>query len=1140
MTTGTTTTMVKVGACALMLVTLVGASARVASASDLVGGSSARVNQASLGDSASIQCSYVMSAVGTAVKSDADAGSMANPFGSLESAQLALKPGDTLCVESGTYTFSTFVGAEIIAQGTEAAPIAIKGVDTRGVGLPKFKFTGAVAFDFRAAAYVSLEDIEIDGGAKQLDDAKTIADFWWGNKKVTGQGETCVRVRDKSRHVKILRCSCHDVSGYAVNVLDAFYTTIKNNVFYRIGWFASTTTPAAAIRRSFVPASAEVEEANEYRLDIAGNAIFNVESHLYERTATDSMAKIRDAYAISFDSVTDANSRYRITENLMAFNNNNNVMFKYNPYLMVSKNTIYSDPAHPANGISDASTVSNVILKDNVIYTSEDSAFAAQVAASLADKMNDDVISNNVIGGGGKITSEEHMKVKNVGDYTRVFTDAPGGDFSVVPSISTILGVEEAPGVGRTTLEKLADIAKQFNGQVIGESVWKVDHEAITRMIIDAKPAKFDQTEFKRSSPTEAQILFTSSASGETFTLNLNTDYAQKIFDHGNLSPLSSDYRTIGADHPEDTVNVNPTATDVDGVRTSAYPASGYPADSAHPASENRAYPSSDSEYPSSDSEYPSSGSQNPATALRDDNQVASSQTTTPAKKYQNARKKPAQKITVTKASTTVQSDGQQVPPSVTVEDGAQQVPPPATVEDGAQQVPPPPVIPEVLETDTTGEFEYVEPGADDVTLPENSDPDDGVKTGRVVVPTTDDTTGLIEENVENSVGSTMDLKDPDEDISTITGLDPECYKPPPSCTRQLKLASVRTTGDATSLSVTAELGDWGVREPRQHRKQDRAYRAALGMQQSHSERFGDVMAPVAIMLAVIAAVTVSSRSWKVVDSGEERASLLAAAQDERNDVGKFNSIRMRRSAIAACTVAGLLLVVVSTTSTTPSASDMRAARAEVAQLGSKLASCAGKFYIVELPEITCTVRASDIPVGMRPYPLEDYLKFESFLISRLAWGGFWSMKKASLSVRSDVRQTVLDSVAQKSDDPSITVDFNKQCLRTPAWCVEDEDGQASMCCRTMPVDAKEAAGDVSFDKVQTILRHLCACTAQRAQEPVGCGQISPEGRDLYCDRQRVLGVSESKLSRCCQVVNPFRIQECLCLADGAHAADYN
>ena len=112
-------------------------------------------------------------------------------------------------------------------------------------------------------------------------------------------------------------------------------------------------------------------------------------------------------------------------------------------------------------------------------------------------------------------------------------------------------------------------------------------------------------------------------------------------------------------------------------------------------------------------------------------------------------------------------------------------------------------------------------------------------------------------------------------------------------------------------------------------------------------------------------------------------------------------------------------------------------AKKEVAQLGSKLADCAGKFYVVNLPFSSCAVKGSEIPVGARPFPLEDFIKFEAFVVARLGWGGFWSMKSSGYEIRSAARAHVIEQLRvrerrkyhQRLDELSSSVLANKDVV---------------------------------------------------------------------------------------------------------------
>ena len=104
----------------------------------------------------------------------------------------------------------------------------------------------------------------------------------------------------------IQNCACHDVGEAGVNVVDAFYTSISRNLFYRIGWYGRHV---AAIKRTFTPATDEEEENDVYRLEVEGNAIWDVESHLYERSTNASSSEITDSNVLSLDAVADSDSR---------------------------------------------------------------------------------------------------------------------------------------------------------------------------------------------------------------------------------------------------------------------------------------------------------------------------------------------------------------------------------------------------------------------------------------------------------------------------------------------------------------------------------------------------------------------------------------------------------------------------------------------------------------------------------------------------------------------------------------------------------------------------------------------------------------------------------------------------------------
>ena len=100
-------------------------------------------------------------------------GSFRRPYESLEEAQLAMQPGTTLCVLSGTYQLNIFVVGEILTRAeiqTHRTTIRGHRVDEEE-DFPRFVFDGGVAFDFRGAEYLTFENIEVRRGARSLSKA---------------------------------------------------------------------------------------------------------------------------------------------------------------------------------------------------------------------------------------------------------------------------------------------------------------------------------------------------------------------------------------------------------------------------------------------------------------------------------------------------------------------------------------------------------------------------------------------------------------------------------------------------------------------------------------------------------------------------------------------------------------------------------------------------------------------------------------------------------------------------------------------------------------------------------------------------------------------------------------------------------
>ena len=1143
-------------------------------------------------------CDYYMTPEGEGTTiGQTDAGTIMNPFGSLEEAQLALKPGQTLCVLSGTYKLDTFIGAEILARGNADAPITIRGYRTSdGADLPKFRFSGGVALDFRGAEYVTVEDIEVDGGASEAT-TEDVVKAWWNGEKLAHVGRTCFRIGQKSRHVSIKRNACHDVSEAAVNVVDALYSSIKLNVFYRIGWFG--VGDIAAVKRTYTAAVDEDEE-DDYRLDVQGNAIWGVESHLYERTENASYSKFVKTFGVALDAVADEDLRMRFSENVIAFNANVGMKIARSPYVVVSKNTFYSDPTAGASLLTDSAMTSKLILKDNIFSTSQSADFALDVGASYGTDIDPDFFRNNIVAGGGAVL-DGNLTVTRIS--SQLFADAAHGNFTLLPAAEESINATTVPGVDAAVLKVLARVMKDFNAGTMARSEWVANHKTLTQLIIKTAPSMYTKITSTRKGPEDASVQFTDPVTNEFFTLKLNPAYARDLFERG-ASPLdgSEDENAYPLDGPDDE-NAYPISV---GALGQGYPANntGYPSNSTGYPSSSTGYPSNStgSGYPSNSTGYPASGYPANSTGYPAKGYPANS-TGYPAKGYPaNSNGYPANSdgYPATRTPAMPESIAEQIEDAVA--DAVQQIqsatanateeieqaeaeavtnvtetagdeegsdvdelladatndvspPPPPPPPPRRKPPPPPPPYPGTVQP----------PSPPLPPAPPHVDSEAGLVNGRIVIPVRDTLRDFLLERIEVVNASSMSLDHPDEDVSEIEDLEPQCYDPPRGCPAIFHLSNYRAqavsrVSDDSSTSYSSDraalaayrgerfateqsrgsVQEFDAQRPVEDSPYgpniDRAFFAALGMQKESAFKPNEIIAPMAVLMVIAAAVVASERLTKRGPI-EERASLLASTSDvAEREASKLRAMKTRRNAMVASALAGVFFVATATSSTPGAAAVMRAKK-EVAQLGSKLADCAGKFYVVNLPFSSCAVKGSEIPVGARPFPLEDFIKFEAFVVARLGWGGFWSMKSSGYEIRSAARAHVIEQLRVKNEE-NVTnglMDYHRQCLRTKTWCLEE--GSENACCRDMPVTAVEQEeDDLEFNTYDSILRNLCGCALMMDKTPTGCGQIDALGRDLYCDRMRAMGMGDD-LPACCDAPNPFRVQECLCKGDENHMA---
>ena len=174
--------------------------------------------------------------------------------------------------------------------------------------------------------------------------------------------------------------------------------------------------------------------------------------------------------------------RMRFSENVIAFNANVGMKIARSPYVVVSKNTFYSDPTAGASLLTDSAMTSKLILKDNIFSTSQSADFALDVGASYGTDIDPDYFRNNVVAGGGAVL-DGNLTVTRIS--SQLFADAAHGNFTLLPAAEESINATTVPGVDAAVLKVLARVMKDFNAgtmareRVGGESqdAHPVDHQ---------------------------------------------------------------------------------------------------------------------------------------------------------------------------------------------------------------------------------------------------------------------------------------------------------------------------------------------------------------------------------------------------------------------------------------------------------------------------------------------------------------------------------------------------------------------------------------------------------------------------------------------------------------------------------------
>jgi hypothetical protein len=420
-------------------------------------------------------------------------GTAASPYNNIPSAVAAVAAagGGNLFVRGGTYNLLEV--QFIPTAATAANPIIIQPSPGETV---KFDFgTKGNAFEFQATSrHIEFRDFEIDGGTDNVDFWCLPAQAFWGDTSVFRGGGIAIGVNGEN--ITIRNNYIHNCYQKAVEIRTARYLKVYGNIIHSIAT-TSLSGGHGIMRQQASGPIITPDNGVDFRWDIAGNLVFNVEQRIYSWVPSKGFIDmvLDEGKPILIDDPSDdatiaASMKARIMNNVVAYGAIDQIRLKSTNNLTVSNNTVYS--ASPmADGITDKRgdtnrpQFSNTILTNNAVQTmtGTDAYELGDILLQGGTSPNvAPTIANNYAAVGDILPSG----TSGVTSFTgQLFVDPNEGIFNLAP------GAPAGIGANPDTLAALNARKTKF-GVTVKWDRWDNDHLKLTQTILDNIPGAND------------------------------------------------------------------------------------------------------------------------------------------------------------------------------------------------------------------------------------------------------------------------------------------------------------------------------------------------------------------------------------------------------------------------------------------------------------------------------------------------------------------------------------------------------------------------------------------------------------------------------------------------------------------------
>jgi len=444
-------------------------------------------------------------------------GTGAHPFNDIAIAVTVAEAnggGDVLIRGTQHELTSTVV---LTTTATAASAVVIKPLPGEHV---KIDFDIRTAFSLTEEAHhIEIQGLEIDGGTDEVDFWCIVAQALWfdltiprgGGLAITLDGEN-LTVRDNY---------IHDCYQKAVEIRGGRYVDVYGNIIHSIAT-TSISGGHGIMRQQKGREFFDDDVTTDYRWDINGNLIFNVEQRIYSWVPTKGFMEMTldEGKPILIDDPkdTDGVQEYmsaRIKNNAVAYGSIDHIRLKSTPNLEVSNNSIYAESSH-ADGITDKGgdtdtpQFTNFIFTNNVAHTGVGTT--ALEADDAIEQAEDDPDGSPTVLGNvafvGSINPNDNAGIV-LSPEDSVYVDALNGNFR----LRTDIGLPSTLGVDPIVLDEIDLKAEKFDVEVKWDG-WTNDDIKLTQTILDNIPGLNDGIVDNESAFTDMGVMRTT-ADGE-------------------------------------------------------------------------------------------------------------------------------------------------------------------------------------------------------------------------------------------------------------------------------------------------------------------------------------------------------------------------------------------------------------------------------------------------------------------------------------------------------------------------------------------------------------------------------------------------------------------------------------------------